>query len=111
MTANRQRGQVSIEGPEGKHYTLCLTLGAIAEIEEGLGIDSLTEIDKVMSRTRMRDVITIFLALLHGGGNDVSREDMILWDVGIPELMEKIRECFAAAGFGDEEDGEVQPGE
>ena len=65
--ANRQRGEVKIVGPEGEEFKLCLTLGAIAQIEEELGVESLTEIDTVMGKARMKDVITIFLALLHGG--------------------------------------------
>jgi hypothetical protein len=101
--ANRQRGEVSIKGPEDTEYKLCLTLGAIAQIEEGLGIESLTEIETVMKKTRMRDVLTIFIALLHGGGHtDITQKDMIRWDVDLPEVMDAIARCFAAAGFGDE---------
>lgn len=107
--ANRQRGEVKIEGPGGEEYKLCLTLGAIAQIEEELGVESLTEIDTVMGKARMKDVITIFLALLHGGGHEeVTRKDMMKWDVTIKELMESIRETFKAAGFdgGEDEDKE-----
>ena len=103
--ANRQRGEVQIEGPEGEKYKLCLTLGAIAQIEEELGVDSLTEIDSVMHKARMKDVISIFLALLHGGGHeDIERKDMMKWDVSIQELMVCVRDAFAAAGFGDDDD-------
>lgn len=103
---NRQRGEVLIEGPEGKEYKLCLTLGAIAQIEEGLEVESLTQIDEVMKKARMKDVITIFVALLNGGGEDVSRKDMMRWKVPLQELMEKIRETFAAAGFKDDKEEE-----
>lgn len=103
--ANKQRGEVMIQGPEGKEYKLCLTLGAIAQIEDGLGVESLTEIDKVMEKARMRDVLTIFVALLNGGGNkEITSRDMIDWDVSIQELMEVIRQCFSAAGFEAEKE-------
>jgi Protein of unknown function (DUF3356). len=113
--ANRQRGEVKIIGPGGEEFKLCLTLGAIAQIEEELGVESLTEIDTVMGKARMKDVLTIFIALLHGGGHEeVTRKDMMKWDVTIKELMESIRETFKAAGFDSEEDedkeGETQPG-
>jgi hypothetical protein len=105
--ANKQRGEISIEGPNGKRYNLCLTLGAIAQIEEDLGVDSLTEIDEVMAKSRMRDVLTIFVALLNGGGHtEIDRKDMIGWDIKITDLMAKVQECFAAAGFGEQEAGE-----
>lgn len=106
--ANKQRGEVTIQGPEGKEYKLCLTLGAIAQIEDGLGVESLTKIDEVMSKARMKDVLTIFVALLNGGGNkEITSKDMIDWDVSIQDLMEVIRECFNAAGFeADKDEGD-----
>lgn len=108
--ANKQRGEVTIKGPGGKDYKLCLTLGAIAQIEEDLGVESLTKIDEVMKRARMRDVLTIFVALLNGGGNkEITNKDMIDWDVSIQELMGVIRGCFNAAGFeADEEEGDTE---
>lgn len=111
--ANRQRGEVKIEGPEGKEYKMCLTLGAIAQIEEDLGVESLTKIDEVMSQARMRDVLTIFVALLNGGGNtEITRKDMIAWDVTIQQLMDKIRECFTAAGFeADDNEDKTEEGD
>ena len=106
--ANKQRGAVTIEGPGGEEFTLCLTLGAIAQIEEEIeGIESLSEIDTVMNKARMKDVVTIFVALLNGGGHDVGRKDMMRWDVPLPDLMTGVREAFAAAGFnadGEEDD-------
>ena len=108
---NPQRGEVLIDGPEDKQYRLCLTLGAIAQIEEELGVESLTLIDEVMKKARMKDVITIFIALLNGGGEDVTRKDMMRWEIPLLTLMEKIRETFAAAGFKDDaEDGEANSG-
>lgn len=103
-TANPQRGEVTIKGPENKDFKLCLTLGAIAKLEKDLGIESLSEIDKVMGKGSMGDLIKIVKVLLEGGANPVTDEQMMIWPVNFKELMEKIRECFAAAGF--EPDGE-----
>lgn len=38
---NRRRGEVAVE-LGGKRYTLCLTLGALAELEEAFGAGDLS---------------------------------------------------------------------
>lgn len=106
--ANTQRGEVLIEGPEGKQYKLCLTLGAIEQLETELGLESLADIDQVFGdKPSMKSVNTILLALLHGGGNvEIERKNLMAWPLDLQGLMEKIREAFAAAGFSDEGDDE-----
>lgn len=110
---NKQRGEVTIEGPGGEEYKLCLTLGAIAQIEDELGLESLADIDEVLEKPSMKHVLKIFVALLNGGGHtDVTTQDMIAWNVKLPELMRVIRESFSSAGFSDnddEEEGDVPP--
>lgn len=103
---NIQRGEVQIEGPDGKLYTLCLTLGAIAQIEEQIdGIDSLSEIDEVFSKGRMRDIIFVFVSLLNGGGHwELTPKDMMSWQVPMDVLVKKIEQTFKAAGFGGSEE-------
>lgn len=101
--ANKQRGEVTIEGPEGE-LKLCLTLGAIAKLEDDLGIESLTEIDTVLEKASSKHLIKITQALLAGGGNTLSDEQMMTWQVDFQQLMEKIQECFKAAGFQDPDD-------
>jgi hypothetical protein len=104
--ANIQRGEASIEGPEGKTYTLCLTLGAIAQLEERLQIDSLSNIDQLLKKGRMRDLLMIFVCLLQGGGHSEIKEvsDLMNWQVRPKTLATKITEAFAAAGFGDDDE-------
>ncbi len=105
--ANKQRGEATLKGPEGKQFNLCLTLGAVAQIEEELGVDSLTEIDGVFEKARMRDVITILVALLQGGGHtDITSESMMAWPLDMGEMMRGIRDAFSNAGFG-EPDGDT----
>lgn len=106
--ANVQRGEVSIEGPDGKIYTLCLTLGAIAQLEERLQIDSLSNIDELMKKGRMRDLLLIFICLLQGGGHTEIKEvpDLMNWQVKPKTLATKITQAFAAAGFTEDDDEE-----
>lgn len=109
VKANKQKGEVSIEGPDGETYRLCLTLGAIAQIEEGLGVKSLLDIQSVMGEPSMGHLLTIFVAMLNGGGHtEITKKDMMVWDVKFVELSEKIKECFAASGFGDQEEEEEE---
>ncbi len=104
MNANKQRGEVLIKGPDDKDFKLKLTLGAIAQIEEEIeGIESLADIGDAM--TKMKDLLAIFIALLHGGGHkEITREDMMDWDVDIKTLSKSIMEAFQAAGFKDDDE-------
>ena len=111
MTHNPQRGEVKIEGPGGVEYKMCLTLGAIAQIEDELKLDSLADIGAKMEQASSKHLIVILVALLNGGGHtEITKKDMMTWSVNFQELMGKIRDTFQAAGFGDEED-EGQPKE
>lgn len=102
---NPQRGEVTIDGPEGK-LKLCLTLGAIAQLEEALGIDSLTEVETVLKKASMKSMLIIVKALLAGGGNALSDEQMMTWQVDFQDLMHRIQECFVAAGFNDPDEAD-----
>lgn len=111
MTYNPQRGEVKIEGPGGEEYKLCLTLGAIAQIEDELGLESLTDIGDKLGGGKY--LITVVVALLNGGGHtEITKADMMTWEVNFQELMVKIREAFNAAGFEADEEGieEADPG-
>lgn len=101
---NKQRGEVKIEGPDGKDLKMCLTLGAMSMLEEELGIESLTEIDSVMKKSKTKHLIIILQCLCAGGGNPVADEDMMTWQIDFQVLISKIRDCFQAAGFGEEEE-------
>ena len=112
--ANKQRGEVMIEGPGGEEYRLCLTLGAIAQIEDEISnLESLADIGSVMAdKPRMSDLLTIFIALLNGGGHtEITKKDMMGWDLSLIQLSDGIQKAFKASGFGDdddeEEDGDV----
>lgn len=100
---NPQRGEVTIDGPEGE-LKLCLTLGAVAQLEEALGIDSLTEIESVLKKASMKHLIHIIKALAAGGGNPLTDDQMMTWQVDLKSVMGKIQECFVAAGFNDPDD-------
>ena len=65
--ANRARGEV-IASLAGDPRRLCLTLGALAEIETGLALDSASAIAERLRAPAARDLLVILAALLRGGG-------------------------------------------
>ena len=75
--ANRHRGEIEAE-LGGKTYTLCLTLGALAEIENAYGGEDLLAIAERFESGRIKatDAIRVIGAGLRGGGNDISDDDV-----------------------------------
>lgn len=71
--ANRHRGEIEVE-LGGRNYTLCLTLGALAEIEHAYGGEDLLAIAERFEQGNIRatDAIRVIGAGLRGGGNDIS---------------------------------------
>ncbi len=75
--ANPQRGEIEVN-IAGKPYTLCLTLGALAELEHAFASESLIQVIERFQTGNVRagDLIKILKAGLKGGGHDISEEDV-----------------------------------
>jgi hypothetical protein len=75
--ANRHRGEISAE-LNGKTYTLCLTLGALAEIESAYGDQDLIAIAERFEKGRIgaADAIRVIGAGLRGAGNAISNDEV-----------------------------------
>ncbi len=75
--ANRHRGEVdAVIG--GETVTLCLTLGALAELETKLGAGDLNGLAErfAAGRVSARDLTAIIGAGMRGGGTAVSDDDL-----------------------------------
>ena len=74
---NAHRGEIEAE-LDGKHYRLCLTLGALAELEHAFGEDDMLGVVERFEAGRItaRDAIRILGAGLRGAGYDISDEDV-----------------------------------
>ena len=74
--ANRHRGEIDTE-LGGKRRTLCLTLGALAELEDAFGADDLAGLADRFSSGRIsaRDAIRVIGAGLRGAGEQISDEE------------------------------------
>lgn len=70
--ANRHRGEVAAT-LDGRPYTLCLTLGALAELEAALGTGDLVALAERFSAGRLKatDAIAVIGAALRGAGHEV----------------------------------------
>lgn len=71
--ANRRRGEVALQLGDGR-YTLCLTLGALAELEEAFGADDLMALAERFGTGRLssRDLVRMLSVALRGGGHPLS---------------------------------------
>jgi hypothetical protein len=75
--ANAHRGE--IEGElGGKRRTLCLTLGALAELENAFGADDLAALAERFGSGRIsaRDAIRVIGAGLRGAGETIADEEV-----------------------------------
>jgi len=77
MIVNRRRGEVAAE-LDGREYRLCLTLGALAELEAACGAEDLNALVERFSGGRLSatDMARIIGAGLRGAGNALSDEEV-----------------------------------
>jgi hypothetical protein len=75
--ANRRRGEVALQLGD-RRYTLCLTLGALAELEESFGVQDLTALGQRFGTGRLssRDLLTLLAVALRGGGHAMSDQEV-----------------------------------
>lgn len=88
---NRHRGEIEAV-LNGIPYRLCLTLGALAELEDAFGADDMLSLAQRFETGRLsaNDAIRVIVAGLRGAGNELD-EDAIA----------KMRVNGGAAGFVD----------
>ena len=101
--ANRKRGEIDAV-IDGKSYTLCLTLGALAELESGFGASDLVALASRFEERRLsaRDLLRIIGCGLRGAGNDITDDDVARMKVseGLAGYV-RIAADLLAATFGD----------
>lgn len=77
MMINRHRGEISAV-LNGSEWVLCLTLGALAELEAAYETEDLSALIARFSTGKLgaRDMLLIVTAGLRGGGNDINKSDV-----------------------------------
>ncbi|MBX3537386.1 MAG: gene transfer agent family protein [Chelatococcus sp.] len=110
--ANRHRGEVEAR-LGGECQVLCLTLGALAELETAFGAEDLAALGQRLSEGRLsaRDIIRILGAGLRGAGTTLSDAEV----AGLPVASDldayarAVADLLAAAfGMANSNPSEVQ---
>ena len=80
---NPWAGEVAIV-IDGERHVMKLTLGALAELEESLGADSLVALIErfEQGRAATRDVLALIVAGLRGGGGGGSADALVSAEMG-----------------------------
>ena len=75
---NKHRGEIAAT-LDGRQWTLCLTLGALAELETTFEVDNLTQLTERLSSGSLssRDMLRIIGAGLRGGGHPLADEEIV----------------------------------
>ena len=96
MTANGARGEV-VAVLAGAERRLCLTLGALAEIETALGVEGLGGLAERMRRLAAGDVLAMLAAVLRGGGEVQLAEELTRAPIELKEAADAVAAAFTAA--------------
>ena len=100
--ANRARGEAELNAG-GRVFRLRLTLGALAEIEDGLSLNDLSEIEARLKKLRAADLAIVAAALIRGGGHDITPVEALRLPADLAELVRAVTEAFG----GHEEKGDA----
>ncbi|GJD89940.1 MULTISPECIES: gene transfer agent family protein [Methylobacterium] len=109
--ANRRRGEVPLD-LGGERFTLCLTLGALAELEDALQAGDLAGLAERFSGGRLaaRDLIALLGAALRGGGHDL--DDRAVARLPLAGRLEAVTGALGAAlvaAFGEPAEDSARP--
>ena len=105
---NRIRGEAELNAG-GRTYRLLLTLGALAEIEDGLGLENLSEVAARLKTVRAADLAVVAASLLRGGGHDLSPADVLRLPCDLGTLIAAVTRAFDAVALQPAGEGENVP--
>lgn len=99
MAPNAARGEavVTLAGADRR---LCLTLGALAEMETGLGVSGFEALAERLRGLSARDLMMVLAALLRGGGDGAFAGELDRAAVTPREAAEAVAAGFAASVDG-----------
>jgi hypothetical protein len=112
VAVNRRRGEVPAI-IDGRERTLCLTLGALAELEDSFAADNLAALAERFGQGRLsaRDLIRILAAGLRGAGETASECDVASMRIedGAAGAARIAAELLTAAFGAPDDDGRTTP--
>jgi hypothetical protein len=95
---NKIRGEAELVAG-GRSYRLLLTLGALAEIEDGLGLSNLSEVASRLAQSRAGDLAIVAAALMRGGGQEMTPADVLRLPCDLGALTAAVIAAFDAAAM------------
>ncbi|MES1202192.1 MAG: GTA-gp10 family protein [Pseudomonadota bacterium] len=98
--ANRARGEVLLE-IDGAPRKLCVTLGALAELEAAFDVGSFAELGERLSALTAGDLIIVLSALVTGGGAPLNPTEISAAQIDPRAAAEAVAEAFRLA-FDDD---------
>lgn len=113
MAANHRRGEIAAL-IDGKERRLCLTLGALAELEAAFAVEDLAALARRFSTGSFsaRDLTCVLGAGLRGGGWNGSDQEVaaMMVEGGVAGIAAIVAELLAATfGSGDAKDAPTDP--
>ncbi len=100
---NKRRGEIAAE-LDGKQWKLCLTLGALAELESAFDAADLVALGARFSTGKLsaKDMIAVITAGLRGGGHEVQLSDVAKMQAqgGLTQLADIVVRLLCAT-FGE----------
>ncbi len=93
---NRARGEVLLE-VDGRAVRLCLTLGALAELEAAFDVATFAELGERLSHLAASDLIAVLSALSTGGGEALTSRDLACAAINPKAAAQAVAECFRLA--------------
>lgn len=111
--ANKARGETVLP-IDGKNYVLCMTLGALAQIEDEFGIEDLSQLGELFKKPSSKKLLALVSALIRGGASSeaaqpdqASMTSEVLGGMGVslPAALQAMKEAFKLTGLEDEAEG------
>jgi len=93
---NAVRGEVSVV-LAGESRRMCLTLGALAEMETALGVGGIAALAERVRSLSARDLTAVLAALLRGGGEHALAGELDRAAIDPLEAAAAVAKAFAAA--------------
>lgn len=93
---NATRGEVLLR-IDGRDHRLCLTLGALAELEAAFDVASLAELGERLAQLTASDIIIVLSALTAGGGEVMSTAQLANARIDAREAAAAVAETFRLA--------------
>ena len=110
---NRRRGEVGLE-LGGERYTLCLTLGTLAELEDAFGAPDLQALGARFADGGLssQDLLKLLAVAIRGGGRDLSDTAVAALPLerGIEPVVAALTDLFLLT-FGEPEENPPEPQE